>query len=91
MPTVDVARLDSIANTLRQDVVKMLTVAGSGHPGGSRGMADVFAALYFEILKHDPNRPDWTERDRMLLSNGHICPIWYAALARAGYFDPAEL
>ncbi len=79
------------ANNLRTDVIEMLTEAKSGHSAGPLGMAEVFASLYFFILKHDPKHPLWEERDRLVLSNGHICPIQYAALARAGYFPLKEL
>ena len=91
MKKMSLSELKLTANTLRQDVISMLAKAGSGHPGGSLGMADVFAALYFHILKNDPKDPEWQERDRLVLSNGHICPIWYATLARAGYFPVEEL
>lgn len=84
-------QLKLIANTLRQDVITMLAAAGSGHPGGSLGMADVFTALYWSTLKHDPKKPDWTDRDYFILSNGHICPIRYAAMAHTGYFPVSEL
>ena len=87
----DEKKLKLIANTLRQDAVKMITAAGTGHPGGSLGMADVFTALYFNVLKHDPKKPDWADRDVLILSNGHICPIRYAAMAEAGYFPVSEL
>jgi transketolase len=80
-----------MANQLRQDVIEMLTMAGSGHPAGSLGMADIFSAFYFHILNHEPKNPNWPERDRLILSNGHICPIQYAALARSGYFPVEEL
>jgi transketolase len=83
--------LEQIANQLRQDVVEMLVAAGSGHPAGSLGMADIFSAFYFHILNQNSEKPDWPERDRLILSNGHICPIQYAALARAGYFPVDEL
>ncbi len=83
--------LKLIANKIRQDVIKSLTEAGSGHSAGPLGMADVFAALYFNILKHDPKNPNWGERDYFVLSNGHICPVLYATLANAGYFPEAEL
>lgn len=86
-----VVDLEKRANQLRQDVIDMLVEAGSGHSAGPLGMADVFAALYFRILNHDPKRPDWPERDRLILSNGHIVPIRYAAMARAGYFPVKEL
>jgi len=79
------------ANTIRQDIIRMLVEAGSGHSAGPLGMADVFTALYFVILKHDPNNPDWPERDRLILSNGHIVPVRYATMARAGYFPVEEL
>src|SRR3989344_5429725 len=83
--------LEEMASILRQDVIKMLTQAGSGHSAGPLGMADIFTALYFHILNHNPKKPDWPERDRVVLSNGHICPILYAALARSGYFKESEL
>jgi transketolase len=86
-----VKELELIANQLRQDVVKMLVAAGSGHSAGSLGMADVFAALYFCVANHNPKDPSWKDRDRIVLSNGHICPVLYATLARAGYFDLSEL
>ncbi len=80
-----------MANTIRQDVIEMVVEAGSGHVAGPLGMADIFAALYFHILKHDPKNPEWEDRDRLVLSNGHICPVRYAAMARAGYFPVEEL
>jgi len=83
--------LEEKAGEIRKDVINMLVEAGSGHSAGSLGMADVFTALYFEILKHDPQKPDWEERDRLVLSNGHICPVQYAAMAHAGYFPVDEL
>lgn len=81
-----VKHLEKLANTLRQDIIKMLVAAGSGHSAGPLDMADVFAALYFHILHHRPKQPQWPERDRLILSCGHICPVRYAAMARAGYF-----
>lgn len=83
--------LEKKANEIRQDIIKMLVSAGSGHSAGSLGMADVFTALYFSILNHDPKNPFWEERDRLILSNGHICPVRYAAMAHAGYFPIKEL
>lgn len=83
--------LAEMASVLRQDVIKMLTIAGSGHTAGPLGMADIFTALYFHILNHNPKKPNWPDRDRVVLSNGHICPILYAALARSGYFKESEL
>jgi transketolase len=86
-----IKELEKKANEIRQDVVKMIAAAGSGHPAGSLGMADIFTALYFEILTHNPKRPNWKNRDRLILSNGHICPVRYAAMAHAGYFPLSEL
>src|SRR6266700_2938870 len=86
-----VKELELIATKIRIDIIKMLLAAGSGHPGGALGMTDIFTILYFEILNHDPKNPDWDERDRLILSNGHIVPVRYAAMAEAGYFDVKEL
>ncbi len=69
----------------------MLVEAGSGHSAGPLGMADIFTALYFDIMNHDPKKPDWDERDRLFLSNGHIVPIRYVTMAHAGYFPKAKL
>ncbi len=79
------------ANEIRQSIIEMLLEAGSGHTAGPLGMTDIFTALYFDILKHDPKKPDWPERDRLVLSNGHICPVLYATMAHAGYFPVDEL
>jgi transketolase len=84
-------RLAVSANSIRQDIIRMLVEAKSGHPAGSLGMADVFAALYFGVIRHDPSQPSWEERDRVVLSNGHICPVLYATLAEAGYFPKGLL
>ena len=86
-----IKELELVANTLRRHVIEMVAHAGSGHQGGPLGMADVFAALYFHALNHDPKNPDWEDRDRLILSNGHTCPIRYAAMAEAGYFPVDEL
>ncbi|MBI2097365.1 MAG: transketolase [Candidatus Vogelbacteria bacterium] len=83
--------LEEKANQIRQSIIEMLIEAGSGHTAGPLGMADIFTALYFHLLKHDPKRPDWPERDRLVLSNGHICPVLYATMAHAGYFSLDEL
>lgn len=83
--------LEEQANRIRQIVIETLAGAGSGHTAGSLGMADIFSALYFHVLSHDPKRPDWPLRDRLVLSNGHICPVQYVALACAGYFPADEL
>jgi len=83
--------LEIMANRIREKVIEMLLNAGSGHLAGSLGMADIFTAFYFYILKHDPKNPFWEERDRVVVSNGHICPLFYATLAYAGYFPLEEL
>src|SRR6266567_905809 len=84
-------QLELTANTIRQDIINMLVEAGSGHSAGPLGMADIFTALYFEILNQRPKEPAWPERDRLFLSNGHIVPVRYATMARAGYFPLSEL
>lgn len=89
--TYTIPQLEKIANDIRKDIIKMLEHAGSGHSAGPLGMADVFTALYFDILKYDPKKPDWDERDLFILSNGHIVPVQYTAMAHAGYFDKKEL
>lgn len=86
-----VSALTLIANNIRKDVVANLAAAGSGHLGGSLGLADVFAVLYFSEMNHDPDNPAWTERDRLVLSIGHVAPVLYSTLANAGYFDKKEL
>ena len=82
-----ISELEFIANEIRKDIILMLDKAGSGHPAGALGMTDVFTALYFEVLNHLPNDPTWRERDRVILSSGHINPVLYSTLARAGYFE----
>ena len=90
--SMDKEQLTQKANEIRQDIIKMLVEAKSGHSAGSLGMADVFVALYFGgVLKYDPKKPNWPERDRVVLSNGHICPVLYATLAHAGFFSKKEL
>ena len=79
------------ANKIRQLIIEMLVVSGSGHSAGPLGMADIFSAFYFHILNHDPKNPDLPDRDRLILSNGHICPVRYAAMALSGYFPIEEL
>jgi len=86
-----IKQLELIANDIREDIIKMLVHAGSGHSAGPLGLADIFTALYFDILKQDPLNPDWEERDILLLSNGHCVPVRYATMAHAGYFDKKEL
>lgn len=84
-------QLELKALQIRQDILAMLVEAGSGHSAGPLGMADIFTALYFYVLNHDPKNPQWPDRDRLVLSNGHICPVQYAAMAQAGYFAREEL
>lgn len=91
MTTLTVEQLELKANAIREDIIRMLEHAGSGHSAGPLGLADIFAALYFSVLKHDPENPDWDERDILVLSNGHCVPVRYAAMAEAGYFDKEEL
>ena len=85
-----VKELEIKANLIRQTLIEMLVAAGSGHTAGPLGMADIFTAFYFHILKHNPQKPDWPARDRLILSNGHIVPIRYATMAHAGYFPIEE-
>jgi transketolase len=87
----EVSALELAANHIRQSIIEMLTAAGSGHTAGPLGMADIFTLLYFAVMKHDPKNPNWDERDRLILSNGHICPVLYATMAHAGYFPIEEL
>jgi len=85
-----VLALDKQAEQIRETIIKMLVEAGSGHTAGPLGMADIFTAFYFHILAHDPKNPDWEDRDRLILSNGHIVPVRYATMAHAGYFPIEE-
>ncbi len=93
MHSLDVHQLRSLetrANEVRKTIIRMLLAAGSGHTAGPLDMADIFTALYFNLLRHDPKNPTWDKRDRLVLSNGHICPVLYATMAHAGYFNVAE-
>jgi len=83
--------LEEKAIEVRKSIIEMLVEAKSGHTAGPLGMADIFTAFYFHILKHDPHNPTWEDRDRVVLSNGHICPVLYSAMAHAGYFPVEEL
>lgn len=85
-----VKHIEDKARAIRETIIHMLVAAGSGHTAGPLGMTDIFAAFYFHILKHDPKKPDWEERDRLILSNGHIVPVRYATMAHAGYFPVEE-
>ncbi|MDR1082887.1 MAG: transketolase [Coriobacteriales bacterium] len=89
---IDTAEIEHNAAHMRQDILKMITLAGSGHPGGSLSAVDICAVLFFGgVLRYRPDEPDWEGRDRFILSKGHAAPVLYAALARAGYFEVAEL
>jgi len=87
----EIARLQEIAARMRIDIIEMLAKAGSGHPGGSLSAIDILTCLYFSRMRYDPNRPDWPERDRFILSKGHAVPALYAVMAEAGYFPRQEL
>lgn len=91
LSTSEVRALELKANEIRQSIIEMLVAAGSGHTAGPLGMADIFTLLYFAVMKHDPKNVDWEDRDRLILSNGHICPVLYATMAHAGYFPVEEL
>ena len=86
-----IKELESIALQLRKDIVKMIHKAGSGHPGGSLSAVEIYTALYFKVMRHDPENPGWVDRDRFVASKGHSAPALYAALAKAGYFPREEL
>lgn len=86
----DVKHIEEKAQRIRETILTMLAEAGSGHTAGPLGMADIFAALYFRVLNHNPDEPEWEDRDRLILSNGHINPVMYASMAHAGYFPPNE-
>jgi len=88
---LDPAEIRKVASSMRKDIVEMIAMAGSGHPGGSLSAADIVATLYFGVMRHDPAFPDWPERDRFVLSKGHAGPVLYAALAEAGYFGREHL
>lgn len=82
---------ENIAKKIRSDILEMTCEAGSGHPGGSLSCADILVTLYFKILNHKPDLPDWEDRDRFILSKGHAAPAFYSVLARCGYFSEKEL
>lgn len=86
-----IVQLEQKANTIREDIIRMLEKAGSGHSAGPLGLADVFTALYFNIMNINPKEPEWSERDIFFLSNGHCVPVQYAAMAERGFFDKEEL
>jgi transketolase len=86
-----VRELKAMAAVIRCDIIEMITAAHAGHPGGSLSAADIVTALYFRVMRIDPTNPGWPDRDRFILSKGHACPVWYAALAERGYFDKSHL
>jgi transketolase len=88
---MSVEELEQMAVIIRCDIIDMICTAAAGHPGGSLSAADVVTALYFRIMRIDPENPNWPDRDRFILSKGHACPVWYAALAERGYFDKSHL
>lgn len=85
------SEMEMKSRQLRKDLLTMLYLAGSGHPGGSLSSIDILSVLYYKIMKHDPRNPQWGERDRFILSKGHVCPALYAVLADRGYFDSEAL
>ena len=89
--TYSIKELETIAADIRIDLIKMLEEAGSGHSAGPLGLADIFTALYFHVLRNDPKNPDWDDRDILVLSNGHCVPVRYTTMAHAGYFPKKEL
>ncbi len=91
MAPADVARLEAIAKACRVQIIRMLTHAGSGHPGGSLSVIDIITTLFFDRMRYDPKRPDWPERDRFVLSKGHCVPALYCAMAKAGFFPESQL
>jgi len=91
MQQQSIYELEQKANEIRISILEMLESAGSGHTSGPLDMADVFTALYFRLMRHRSDEPEWSDRDRLVLSNGHICPVMYATMAHAGYFPVSEL
>src|ERR1043165_7823054 len=87
----DLAELKRIDNRMRKDIVKMIGEAGSGHPGGSLSATELVTALFFNVMRHDPTRPAWPDRDRFILSKGHACPVLYCMLEETGYTPPGQL
>jgi len=88
---MSIEELKVMATTIRCDIIEMIAASNAGHPGGSLSAADIVTALYFRVMRIDPKKPDWPDRDRFILSKGHACPVWYAALAEHGYYDKAHL
>ena len=91
VPSAKVAELSAVAREVRQDIIRMTYLAGSGHPGGSLSVTDLLVALVFQEMRLDPAQPNWPDRDRLVLSKGHAAPAYYSVLARRGFLDVAEL
>lgn len=91
MTKMTVHELELKATEIRKSIIEMLVAAGSGHSAGPLGLTDIFTALYFDVLRHNPKKPDWKDRDLLILSNGHCAPVRYATMAHAGYFPQDEL
>ncbi len=89
--SMTVKELKQMAAVIRTDIIEMICTAQAGHPGGSLSATDIVTALYFRVMNIDPKKPHWPDRDRFILSKGHACPVWYAALAERGYFDKKHL
>ena len=89
--TQDLTELQSVCLKIRRHIVEMITEAKSGHPGGSLSAVEIITTLYWDVMRHDPARPDWPERDRIILGKGHACPVLYAAMAEAGYTPVDQL
>ncbi|WCL49861.1 transketolase [Leptospira sp. GIMC2001] len=87
----EIKSIQEFAKNIRIQIIKMVTAAKSGHPGGPLGLADIYAVLYKKVLKHDPKNPNWEGRDRLILSNGHVCAVRYAAMGLSGYFPEEDL
>jgi transketolase len=88
---MSIKELEEMATAIRCDIIEMIHEANAGHPGGSLSAADIVTALYFRVMNVDPQNPDWPDRDRFILSKGHACPVWYAALAERGFYDRSHL
>jgi transketolase len=91
MPTSNPAELAAIAKQMRREVIEMITQAKSGHPGGSLSATEIIVTLFFDVMRHDPSNPKWKDRDRIILSKGHCCPILYAVMAEFGYCPKDQL
>jgi len=88
---LSIAQMEALARRLRRHIISMIGRAGSGHPGGSLSAVEIISTLYFRVMRHNPQQPDWPDRDRFILSKGHAAPVLYATLAESGYFPVEEL